>query len=60
MIVGIDGSNIREGGGLNHIFEILDKYEFNKHNITKIILWGNSKLLLNINDNYFIKKKRIF
>ena len=60
MIVGIDASNIREGGGLNHIVQIIDKYNFSNHNIKKIIIWGNSKVNFELKNKKILKKKIIF
>ena len=60
MTVGIDASNIREGGGLNHLYHILNEYDPSRHKIKKIIVWGNSKILKILNENEIIKKKQIF
>lgn len=60
MIVGIDASNIKEGGGLNHIVKIIENFQYNKHKITKIVLWGNKKINSKIKIQKFIKKKLIF
>ncbi len=60
MIVGIDATNIREGGGLNHIVQILENFNYNQHNISKIVFWSNKKLNLKITSSKFLKKKIIF
>ncbi len=60
MIIAIDASNIREGGGLNHIVKILENYHYDKHNISKIILWGNKKMISQIKAQKILKKKLIF
>lgn len=48
MVIGIDASNIRQGGGVTHLVEILLNFEKNVHpNISKIIVWA---------PNYTLKK----
>ncbi|HEY9221965.1 MAG TPA: glycosyltransferase family 1 protein [Lutibacter sp.] len=45
MILGIDASNIRSGGGLTHLKEILENAEPNKYNFEKVIVWSNNETL---------------
>lgn len=40
MILGIDASNIRGGGGLTHLAELLRSAEPAAHGFSKIIVWG--------------------
>ena len=40
MIVGVDASNIRAGGGVTHLKKILENIQPSDFNITKIIIWG--------------------
>lgn len=57
MILGIDASNITQGGGITHISELLKKYYPKKQKFKKIIIWGNKKVLNSIeNKKYIIKK----
>lgn len=45
MILGIDASNLRRGGGLTHLKEILNHFEPEKHlSIEKIVLFGGAQL----------------
>lgn len=43
--IGIDLSNIRLGGGITHIRELLQNVDLNAHAIDKVILWGSESTL---------------
>lgn len=47
MIIGIDATNIGGGGGITHLKEILESYDyiFFENKIDKIIIFGSSKTL---------------
>lgn len=45
MILGIDASNIREGGGLTHLKEILLNADPGKHGFEKVVIWSSQKTL---------------
>lgn len=45
MRVGIDASNIRAGGGLTHLSELLRAADPPKHGISKVIVWGAAATL---------------
>ena len=57
MIVGIDASNLKVGGGKTHLFEILTNFKSNKHNIKKFVIWGQKKNLENIKHLPFVNLK---
>ena len=50
MILGIDASNLRQGGGLTHIIELISNLEPKKHNFHKIIIWGSKTTLNGLNN----------
>ncbi len=50
MIIGIDASNLRQGGGVTHLVEILSCASLHKHNISKVIIWGNEKTLNQVDE----------
>jgi glycosyltransferase involved in cell wall biosynthesis len=56
MILGIDASNIKGGGGSTHINELILNFHFNDHNISKIIIWGSSATLSKINNYQWLIK----
>lgn len=48
MILGIDASNIRAGGGLTHLVELLSSVEPEIEGFNKVIVWGSRKTLSQI------------
>ena len=40
MILGIDASNIRAGGGITHLQKILEYAEPEINNISQVMVWG--------------------
>ena len=56
MIVGIDASNLRQGGGLTHLIELISVLQPDVHNFEKIVIWSNSATLSNLkNASWLIK-----
>ena len=56
MIIGIDASNLRQGGGLTHLIELIAVLEPDVHNFEKIIIWGNKDTLVSVkNASWLIK-----
>ena len=45
MRLGIDASNIRDGGGLGHLSEILHAAQPEEHGISKVVVWGGKSTL---------------
>lgn len=45
MIVGIDASNIRDGGGLTHLAEVLRAAQPEQHGIGSMMVWGGQGTL---------------
>ncbi|MDO9153333.1 MAG: polysaccharide deacetylase family protein [Paludibacter sp.] len=45
MILGIEASNIRAGGGLTHLTEILNNIEYNEIGFDKVVIWASSSTL---------------
>ncbi len=60
MIIGIDASNIKEGGGVTHLVNLLKASNPKKHNFNKIIVWCNKKIYPLIPNKKWISKKIIF
>ncbi len=56
MIIAIDASNIRAGGGLTHLKEIVNRVELERHGIEKIILLSNRHTLDKIDHREGIEK----
>ena len=56
MRVGIDASNIREGGGLTHLKELLSSVDIGKFEIDIIVIWSCITTLKEIEDKPWLKK----
>lgn len=56
MRIGIDASNLRGGGGVTHLTELLHSADPLAHNFTKIIVWGGTETLDRINNRPWLEK----
>ena len=53
-IIGIDASNIRTGGGLTHLVELLSVVNPILYGFNKIVVWSSLSTLAHIKDKQFI------
>lgn len=60
MILGIDATNIRSGGGLTHLKEILDNGNPIDYGFEKVIIWSNKSTLDKIPEKDWLLKKTHF
>lgn len=56
MILGIDASNIRVGGGVTHLTELLRVAEPMAHSFSQVIVWGGQRTLSRIEDRPWLLK----
>jgi len=56
MILGIDASNIRTGGGLTHLKSILNFIADDTLKFKKVIIWSNTQTLNQLPDKQWIDK----
>jgi glycosyltransferase involved in cell wall biosynthesis len=56
MIIGIDASNIRDGGGVTHLVELLGEIRPSDYNFTSVYLWSNKKTLDKVEDKDWLVK----
>ena len=56
MIIGIDASNIKEGGGVTHLVNLLKASNPKKHNFIKIVIWCNKQIYPLIPNKKWISK----
>ena len=57
ICVGIDATNISSGGGLTHLFELLENVKPKELNIRKVIVWSSSDTNKRLpNKDWLIKK----
>ncbi|MCY1514135.1 Glycosyltransferase Gtf1 [compost metagenome] len=56
MILGIDATNIRSGGGLTHLREIINFSDINSHGFDKVVIWSSQQTLnLLPNEEWLVK-----
>jgi len=55
-VVGIDASNIRAGGGVTHLVELLNAANPEEHGFFRIIVWGGRETLSKIPERPWLKK----
>jgi len=60
MIIGIDASNIKSGGGLTHLLNLLNESNPKLHNFNLIVVWCNNNNYHKIPKRKWILKKKIF
>lgn len=56
LIVGIDATNLRQGGGITHLLELLAVAEPLQHGINKIVIWGDRTILATLEDRPWLVK----
>jgi len=59
MIIGIDASNIRRGGGVHHLVELMRVADTVTHDFHKIIIWGGNTTLGKIEERPWLVKVRV-
>lgn len=57
MIIGIDATNIRGGGTLTHLVEVLGILDPTSFGITGIVVWGESKILQRLPERDWLLKQ---
>ena len=56
MILGIDASFIRNGGGVTHLVEFLCSAHPSDYGFSEVIVWANSAVLSRIEDRSWLVK----
>lgn len=59
MILGIDASNIRAGGGVTHLSEVLRYINLNDFGFQKVIVWVGAKTLSSLCDQSWLEKVHV-
>ena len=58
MRLGIDASNLRGGGGVTHLVELLRAAEPQNHGFSQVVVWGGTATLKRIEDRRWLVKSR--
>lgn len=56
MIIGIDAYNIRAGGGVSHLVELLRAADPESHGFIQVVVWSGSDTLNKIEDRHWLLK----
>lgn len=56
IVVGLDATNLRSGGGRTHLIELLRSAEPERHGFSKLIVWGSGDTLDRLPDEAWIQK----
>jgi glycosyltransferase involved in cell wall biosynthesis len=56
LVLGIDATNIRFGGGVTHLTEILNNVEIDRYDIDHLVVWGCDETLSSLPNTNQIKK----
>ena len=56
MILGIDASNLRVGGGVTHLTELLGAARLPLHGFSQVIVWSGSRTLKRIEEQPWLRK----
>lgn len=55
-MVGIDATNLRCGGGVTHLIELLTVAEPDKHGIARVVVWGGEQTLAKLPERSWLEK----
>jgi len=56
-VIGIDATNIRGGGGLTHLVELLESINLTKTDFDRVVIWGGASVLKKLNDRPWLIKR---
>lgn len=56
LVVGIDATNLRGGGGVTHLIELLTATVPEKHGIGRVVVWGGEQTLAKLPDRSWLEK----
>lgn len=55
-VLGVDATNLRGGGGVTHLLELLSSAEPNVHGFKRIVIWGSAATLSVLEDKPWLVK----
>lgn len=56
FVVGIDATNLRRGGGVTHLVELLTAAEPEKQGVRRIVVWGGAEALAKLPERPWLEK----
>jgi glycosyltransferase involved in cell wall biosynthesis len=57
LTIGVDATNIRSGGGLTHLVELLRATQPSKQGVDRIVVWGGTQTLEALEDRPWLAKR---
>jgi glycosyltransferase involved in cell wall biosynthesis len=57
-VIGVDGANLRQGGGITHLVELLGAAEPEEHGVSRVVVWGGAELMAALPDRPWLTKVR--
>jgi glycosyltransferase involved in cell wall biosynthesis len=57
ITIGIDASNIRTGGGVTHLIELLNAAQPSEHGFTRIVVWSGASTLSMLTERPWLTKR---
>lgn len=57
IVIGIDAANLRRGGGVTHLVELLLVSNPSAHGIDRVVIWGGKKTLDALSDRPWLEKR---
>ena len=59
LTIGIDATNLRRGGGVTHLVELLRVAKPDTHNIDHVVVWGGQLTLRELEDRPWLDKRNL-
>jgi len=56
LVVGVDATNLRRGGGVTHLVALLGAANPEKHGIDRVIVWGGKQTLAKLPNSSWLEK----
>jgi len=57
LVIGIDAANLRRGGGVTHLMELLGAADPEPHGISRVVIWGGTQMLHCLPDRLWLDKR---
>lgn len=57
LIIGLDATNLRGGGGRTHLIEIIRAVDPRRHGVSRLVVWGAGETLACLPDQVWLEKR---
>lgn len=59
LTIGIDATNLRRGGGITHLVELLRSARPGEHGVERVVVWGGRLILEALDDRPWLEKRHL-